>query len=123
MKPFTIFALTVFAIATAVIAAPTDAPHIDSRIEALQARIDSGLKSGKLTQTEGNSLNRELDHIKKTEEQVRRTGTITPRTRANLRRDLEKLEQAIERKEHSPNPASSPSQSPAPSKSSQTKTN
>lgn len=122
MKLLSLLAITALAFVTSINAAPTDAPFIDGRIEALQTRIDSGLKSGKLTPIEGNSLNRELNQIRKTEEQVRKTGTITPRTRKNLRNDLEKLEKNMERKEHNPNPASSPSASPQPSPGA-TKTN
>lgn len=122
MKRIALLAIASIAILTSAIADPTDAPFIDKRIKALETRIEAGLKSGRLTTVEGNSLNRELNQIKKTEEQVRRTGTITPRTRANLRGDLEKLENNIERKEHNPNPASSPSPSPQPSPGA-TKTN
>jgi hypothetical protein len=97
MKPLILLAALSFATVPAF-AGPKDAPFIDSKSSALQKRIENDVASGNLTKTDADELKVGLQRIQRIEDQAQRSGVITPRTRADMRRGLAKLEKDIERR-------------------------
>ncbi len=108
MKYFSLFATLGLLCAVSLGA---DAPVVDHRADELGKKIKEDVSSGKVSKIDGDQLQHELDRIERVEEQASRGGKITNRTRADLKRDLDKLENDIARKEKKTAAMGSPSPS------------
>jgi hypothetical protein len=72
------------------------APVINGGIDKLTKQIDADVASGKLTKPDADELRHKLQHV---EETSNNAGGLTPKTRRDLRNDLQKISDDLARKE------------------------
>lgn len=88
-----------FSIFHVALAGPDSAPGIDKEVKQLEEKIKTDLASGSLSQGDADELNLKLDRLKHMEDSAEREGRITPRTRRDMRQDLDKVTADLTRKE------------------------
>jgi hypothetical protein len=81
---------------TAAMADPDPAPVINHMIKQLTQAVTDDLAAGKLSQADADQLNREIKHVQSVETSE---PVLLPRTRADLRNDLAKIDAELKRKE------------------------
>jgi hypothetical protein len=76
-------------------------PHgINKREYQEQRRINQGIRSGELTRREAERLEAGMARIRTDERFARADGTVTPRERARLQRELNRESQGIYHQKH-----------------------
>lgn len=75
----------------------TNTPGVDNREDNIGARIDRGIASGRINKAEANRLHQRERDIQRREAQFKRDGRVTPAERQQLRRDLDALNQDVDR--------------------------
>ena len=73
---------------------------INVRERRQQQRINQGIRSGELTRREARRLEAEQARIRTDERFARADGTVTPRERARLQRELNRSSRDIYRQKH-----------------------
>ena len=73
---------------------------INSRERNQQQRINQGIRSGELTRREARRLEAGQARIRTDERFARADGTVTPRERARLQRELNRQSRGIYRQKH-----------------------
>lgn len=76
---------------------------IRSRIHDARRRIDHGIRTGSLTRYEARRLNGQLDRIMFRIDRMRADGDLSPRERAIINRDLDRLNRQIFREKRDDN--------------------
>jgi hypothetical protein len=89
--------LSGLAVAPALAQPGSHTPGIDQSQRALTARIAQGLQSGHITPSEAQLLQRRERDIRHSEAAYRADGRVTPRERQQLRADLARLGDDVER--------------------------
>lgn len=80
-----------------VVGQPGSTPGVDNRQGNISQRIDEGVRSGRITQREARRLlSRERD-IARMETRFKRDGVVTPQERRQLRSELTRLSDEVER--------------------------
>lgn len=92
-------ALAVLGLLVAVGAGRAEA-SVNGRQARQAARIQAGVKSGELTRREAVALRAEQAALRAEERRYRRDGVLTPRERADLRRDQNRASRHIARQKH-----------------------
>lgn len=106
MKSRFLMALASFALAGSVLAQttpptnPTATPRIDQRQVNQQQRIDQGVTSGSLTQTESQRLAARQERMAAAEAKFKADGVVTDKERARLAHKENKNSRAIKRQKH-----------------------
>lgn len=70
---------------------------IDNRQQNISQRIDEGVRSGRITQREARSLHRSEREIARHEVAYKRDGVVTPQERRQLREELVRLNDEVNR--------------------------
>jgi hypothetical protein len=83
-----------------VFAGNTYDPKIQERITKQQQRIDQGIASGNLTNTEAGILQDNLNWVKAEETRLKADGKLTERERERLRKMLDNNSNMIYKKKH-----------------------
>ncbi len=99
---FIALSLTAFGTAFAQIpvADPTATPRLDQRQVNQQNRINQGVASGSLTQTEADRLGQQQARTAAAEEKAKADGTVTQKERARLQHRENKTSRHIKRNKH-----------------------
>lgn len=79
---------------------PTATPRLDKRQAKQQQRIDQGVASGQLTQTEAARLDAEQQRNAKAEERAKADGVVTAKERARLEKREDRSSRHIARQKH-----------------------
>lgn len=102
-KTFVAASLVATSLLAGLAAAPAMAQHgsytpgIDNAQQAISARIQQGLQSGRITPSEAQQLYRRDREIHNREAAYRSDGRVTPQERQQLRNDLARLSDDVER--------------------------
>ena len=86
--------------AVTVMAAEPKAPTIEIRIKDQQAKINHGVKTGKLTKAEAETLEGNLNRIREQEEKLKKDGKLTPAERTRLNQMLNQNAKMIFKEKH-----------------------
>jgi hypothetical protein len=98
-KIVSLFVAGVFILGASVVSMA--GPHgINRREYQEQRRINQGIRSGELTRREAGRLEAGMAKIKTDERFARMDGTVTPRERARLDRELNRESRGIYRQKH-----------------------
>ncbi len=104
MKIQTLIAMLTFAASGAVMAqaptSPTATPRIDKREARQQKRIDQGIASGNLTQTEATRLEAREVRMKEAEAKAKSDGVVTAKERAALTHKENRNSRRIYKQKH-----------------------
>lgn len=76
------------------------AASVNARQQRQAARLQAGVASGTLTAREAASLRRATASVRHEERRYRRDGVLQPWERADLQRDLTRLDRALYRQKH-----------------------
>ncbi len=80
--------------------AQTATPNLDRRIANQEARIEQGVRSGSLTRREAARLRKDEAALRRHLEIARSDGVVTKRERAALQREADRMDRRIARQKH-----------------------
>lgn len=75
------------------------APTEDTRAEGMDKKIDTDVAAGTISKTDGETLHHQLDRVKKMDAEAMRTHVLTARNKGEIKKDLDKLDKDLARKE------------------------
>lgn len=85
----------------------TSTPRVDAREAKQEKRIDAGVSSGKLTQTEANRLEKQQAHVADVEAKAKADGTVTAAERRHMTRAQNRSSANIHQQKHDAQSAAS----------------